>query len=166
MTTERSLMAFEHYREAEQKFNYFITGLTVTLFAFLAKDFSPQALGRPEYAEILALILLLMSIYFGFKRIDITILVFQLNHKYLDAQEKLDKLRSNFDGSPLAINGKPTSPSEVLSIGEDLTLLSNGATDAIKRCQKRSKTYYDYRSLFLIWGFIAVVVARVLRAVS
>jgi hypothetical protein len=165
---ERSIIAFEHYRQAEQKFEYFITGLTCTFFAFLAKDFSPQALGRPESAELLSLVLLLASIYFGFKRIDFSIRVMHMNHEFLDAQEKRGNIVSNFTGQPMvnALSGDYTDPAKVPAIAQDQAMRAEAAMSVLKKYQDKSKRCYDYRSLFLILGFVAVVVARVVRAIA
>lgn len=165
---DRSIIAFQHYREAEQKFDYFITGVTCTLFAFLAKDFTPRAIGRPELAELLSRALLLISMYFGFKRIDVSIRVMHLNHEFLDAQEKKGTIVSNFAGQPMlnSLSGDYISPADVPAVAQDQAMRAKAAMSVLKKYQKKSKICYDFRSLFLILGFIAVPVARMVKAIA
>jgi hypothetical protein len=37
MSEKRSIIAFEHYREGEQRFEYFITGVSTALCAYVGQ---------------------------------------------------------------------------------------------------------------------------------
>lgn len=165
---DRSVIAFEHYRQAEQKFDYFITGMTCTLFAFLARDFSPQQLGRTEMAELFLLILLLTSIYFGFKRIVFSIRVMHLNHEVLNAQEKRGDVVANINDQPMmtSLSGDRIGPDQVPSIVKHQFMKAKASMTVLKKYQAKSKTCYDCRSLFLILGFVALVVAEIVKATA
>jgi len=39
---KRSLIVFGHYREAEQKFEYFVTGVSVAACGYIAQTLRPE----------------------------------------------------------------------------------------------------------------------------
>src|SRR6266496_1472067 len=55
MSEKRSLIAFEHYREGEQRFEYFITGVSTALCAYIGQTLQPQNFGFNSYTlEVLS----------------------------------------------------------------------------------------------------------------
>jgi hypothetical protein len=45
MSDKRSIIAFEHYREGEQRFEYFITGVSTALCAYVGQTLQPHQFG-------------------------------------------------------------------------------------------------------------------------
>jgi hypothetical protein len=95
MSEKRSLIAFEHYREAEQRFEYFIAGVSTALCAYVGQTLQPQKFGfNPYTLEVLSLGLIVASIILSFKRIESGIWLSQLNHKLLHMAEVRGELVS------------------------------------------------------------------------
>jgi hypothetical protein len=88
MSEKRSLIAFEHYREAEQRFEYFITGVSTALCAYVGQTLQPQKFGfNPYTLEVLSVGLIVASIVLSFIRIVNGIFLNQLNHDRLHNAE-------------------------------------------------------------------------------
>lgn len=49
--TDRSILAYEHYREATQRFEYFILGVSGALCAYIGQHLSPQKIGLTAYTK-------------------------------------------------------------------------------------------------------------------
>src|SRR6266404_3603754 len=95
MSEKRSLIAFEHYREGQQRFEYFITGVSTALCAYVGQTLQPQKFGfNPYTLEVLSVGLVVASIILGFKRIERGILLNQLNHDRLHMAEVRGELVS------------------------------------------------------------------------
>jgi hypothetical protein len=66
-----SAVAREAYREASQRFEYFILGVSVALVAYGGKTLETEKLGiNPYTLEVAALLLFTASVVVGFKRIE------------------------------------------------------------------------------------------------
>src|SRR5436309_8742881 len=88
MSEKRSLIAFEHYRAGEQRFEYFIAGVSTALCAYVGQTLQPQKFGLNPYTlEVLSVGLVVASIVLSFKRIQSGIFLNQLNHDRLHMAE-------------------------------------------------------------------------------
>jgi len=114
MSEQRSLIAFEHYREGEQRFEYFITGISAALCAYVGQTLQPQKFGFNSYTlEVLSVALVVASIIFGFKRIEIDIWLRRLNHDLLHKAEVRGTLVSNPQGFINELSGELLTPTEI-----------------------------------------------------
>ena len=88
MSEKRSLITFEHYREGEQRFEYFIAGVSTALCAYVGQTLQPQKFGfNPYTVEVLAVGLVVTSIILSFKRIENGIFLSHLSHSILHLSE-------------------------------------------------------------------------------
>jgi len=77
---------FKELSVSMQKFDYFVLGTSIALFAYLGKDFTPTKFGLNESTiELTALTALFMSIAFGYMRLkcDLTIKSLNFNNLHL-----------------------------------------------------------------------------------
>lgn len=165
--SERSLMTFEHYREASQRFDYFITGLSGALCAYIAQTFQPEKIAvSPKTLELIALLLLIGSVIAGFKRIEAIIQTHKLNHQKLDLTEKTGAILTNFNGQPMVniLSGDVLQPDQaettVLLLKSQIPIIEN----SLDKWVGLSGTAYSIRNWMLILGFLSLVVAKVWSA--
>ena len=87
--TTRSIEVFKSVTESQQKFDYFLLGLTTALFAYVGEKFSPQAFSfSPNTCELLALMFFLISIFASIKRLTLDIEIKINNFTQLHLSEK------------------------------------------------------------------------------
>jgi hypothetical protein len=163
MSEQRSIIAFEHYREGEQRFEYFITGISTALCAYVGQTLQPQKFGfNPYTLEVLSLALVVASIIFGFKRIEIGIWLHQLNHALLHMGEVRGTLISNPQGFINELTGDVLTPEEISNriaqINKDLPT----AQRKIKIAKGKILKYYHWRNWLLLCGFLGLFISKIL----
>src|SRR5438552_10277225 len=160
---KRSIIAFEHYRESEQRFEYFITGISTALCAYVGQTLQPQKFGvNPYTLEVFSLALIVTSLIFGFKRIELGISLKSWNHKMLHFGEVRGELVSNPQGFTNKLSGEVMTPAgiqrTITQINKDLPVIEKN----IKTIQADILRYYDYRNVFLLLGFVGLFVSKIL----
>src|SRR4051812_18255254 len=90
---ERSPQMYQEYRAGARQFDYFLTGLSAAVFAYLGQHYVPHKLtGVVDVMDPAALIALLQSIYFGLRRIENGIEGDRFNFRALNSSEKMAKI--------------------------------------------------------------------------
>ena len=131
--TERTDEFFHSWISAAHRFDYFVTGSTGALMAFIAKTYAPQRIDlSPSTLEPLALVLLLVSFIFGLKRIRHGVTAMRLSYQ----QSVFEAVQRTGDADK----------AKALVVGE-----GSAAAKA-----------YEWRDRFLIWGLILFILAKVL----
>jgi hypothetical protein len=107
MSASRSVQLYAAWLEGTTKLDYYILGIVLALVGYWGKDLHPLeiASGR-QVAEVLGLLLLLLSGYLGVRRIETTLVLLQLNQRRLHQQERpsadverAQRLLSKFDAA-------------------------------------------------------------------
>ena len=163
MSETRSIIAFEHYREGEQRFEYFITGISAALCAYVGQTLQTQKFDfNPYTLEVLSVALIVASIIFGFKRIEIGIWLHQLNHAVLHMGEVRGTLVSNPQGFINELSGEVLTPEginkRIAQINQDLPT----AQKKIKIAQAKILKYYRWRNWLLLLGFLGLFISKIL----
>jgi disulfide bond formation protein DsbB len=69
--SEFTIKTYEYWREASQRFDYFVTGITGALCAYIIQHFIPQRLSfSPYLLELSAVLFLLASFIVGLRQIE------------------------------------------------------------------------------------------------
>ena len=167
MGSERSDSVFAYHRAASEKFDYFVTGLTGALCAYISQTFTPERISlSPASLELAALLILVASVFAGFKRIEISLVATRYNAHTLRLQEQRGQLVSKLGGSPLvnSATGEILSPVSVQTkiqvITEVLPEFDKNATDN----SEASGNWYHARNWLLMVGFLMLVASRVWHA--
>lgn len=89
MPEKLSTFVFSGFREAQQKFDYFVTGISGALFAYIAQTYTPERIAfSPAILEPASLVCLAVSFFLGVRRIATYVTTVKLNHDMLDHGEK------------------------------------------------------------------------------
>lgn len=156
MTTERSDKVFENWRQAVEKFDYFMLGVTGALCAYISQVYKPAKFGlNPASLELLALVLLVGSAVAGFRRIERTIQVTSLNHRLLRANEERGILVSKASGGSL-INestGDILSPQMVAQHIDAVTQSIPNLKLQLELARSAADRSYSARNVLLFIGF-------------
>ena len=167
MGTKRSDSVFEYYRSASEKFDYFIVGLTGTLCAYISQTFSVKPISlSPQTLELAALLVLVMSVVAGFKRIELSLMAARYNAHTLRVQEQKGQLVSKYQGGDLvnSSTGEVLSP---LAVQTKIQVLSEVLPDfekSMNKCAVWAGRWYHIRNWLLMVGFFMLVASRVWSA--
>lgn len=167
MTSPRSDTAYNYWREASDKFDYYVTGLTGALAAYIGQALRPVPLGvNPQTVELVALVLLVTSVVFGFKRIETSVHIFQVQAKHLYAQEVAGSSMAATQ-QPISINtqtGELFSAAQLLQRSKSHSEAAAQLEPVIDHAIKRATWLYRWRNDTLFLGFGVLVAARLLPA--
>jgi hypothetical protein len=164
-SSSRCILAYEHAREASQRFEYFILGVSTALCAYIGQTMSPQKLGFSPYTlEVASLFLLIASVIINFKIIETVIMCHRHNQLILHPGEERGQLVSNFSGQPLlnTESGYVRSPEQVQ---QRITELGEKIPEAKRNFQKassRALTYYRVRNCLLGIGFVGLIASKII----
>jgi hypothetical protein len=161
---ERSLIAYEHWRESSQKFDYFMTGLSGALVAYIAETYSPQRIGwSPNSIELLSVFLLVASLVAGFKRIDYNVGAFKIMSQKLDAEEKLGSLTASMSNAPVlnVLTGEILTFTDIESKRAYYTQVISFSESKLKTWTDRSFKAYRLRNYLLVMGFSAIITSKI-----
>jgi len=167
MGTERSDSVFAYYRSASEKFDYFVTGLTGALCAYISQTFTPERISvSPASLELAALLTLVASVIAGFKRIEASLVTTRYNAHTLRLQEQRGQLMSKLSGSPLfnSATGEVISPVSVSTKIQVITEVLPEFEKSMSDNAEASGNWYHARNWLLAVGFLMLVASRVWRA--
>ena len=161
-----SLIAYEHYRESEQRFEYFILGLSVALVAYVAQTTKPQRLGLSPYTiELFSILLIVASIIFGFMRVALMILAKRINHEILHFGEKRGQLIPARGTSVLnRDSGEQLTAHEIEQELNEIEIMLPARQKQFDKVAAKSLRYYRWRNWLLFIGFLGLLLAKVLGA--
>ena len=167
MSETRSLAAIQRHTEAAQKFDYYITGLTAALCAYVAQNGGHQKVARPfgpEALESAALLVLFLALVAGFKRIEWTIVTLGINHEWLHALEgrgaTASALQEGGGRTGVTESGDIVSPLEATQKYEALSQRALGIQKKLDDAAAQAGRWYKWRNRLLLTGFLILVAAR------
>lgn len=163
----RSLIAYEHYRDAAQRFDYLVTGLIGALCAYIGQNIHPQKIGiTPNTLELVSFLIFVFAFLFCFKRLEKSIQVFNIGHQILDLGEKKGQLIPHI-GKTQILNestGDIFSAEEVCkrikAFDKEIPVLEKN----LEKVRKQSKCYYDLRNWAIFVGFISLLASKIWSA--
>ena len=158
---------------ASEKFDYFITGLTGALCAYISQTFIPQKLScSPQTIELISLLILVGSVVCGFKRIETNLQHYKITGELLVLEEEklqLNTLLYSKDrdiSKPLInqTNGREFTRDQAHERISDLSIKIEKHADLQIECGEESGKWYSRRNLALMVGFLTLLIAKVLLA--
>jgi len=162
---ERSLEAWKILKQAQQKYDYFIVGLTTALFAYVAGKYSPVEISLSQNTfELLALIALVASIIAGIFKLEKDLFIQTIIVKKAEAQERLDVANKiiNLPGDVLNLDtGANISISDAKNQQEILRAFISSASDGFDKAVKENARLFNIRNVCLLLGFILLIASRI-----
>ncbi len=161
---KKSLMTYENYRQASDKFDYFILGLSGALCAYVAQGLKPERLGANSYTyELAALGILVFGVILGFRRLEAIVICVKLNHELMLASEGRSTIVKAMEGQ-----GQVRGEHGELIPGQDLPkrlreygISIKALEPTLDEVRDRAGTLYRWRNGVLLVGFLVLVGARV-----
>jgi hypothetical protein len=158
---------FDKQHEATVKYDYFVSGVSGAIFAYIAEHYTPQKLAFDFFLlEPLALLALALSMYFGLKRLETHRNFTALNHLLTDCEEKaiqVGKVLENPTEGLKDLSGRKLSPEEIENERQQHAARARGYAKQVPALVKLARRYYKLRDRFLILGFAAILLSKVLQ---
>ena len=167
MTTERSDKAYSYWKESSERFDYFLTGVTGALTAYIGQGLMPAKIGvNSTTVALISVLCLVASIICGLRRIEKTILIYKLQAERLYNEEKRGMLLSESGGVGLynKASGEVYSPQEIRIEAEKSRLYIEKLREGLEKGVESASSYYIWRNIFLFVGFILLIVSRIMPA--
>jgi hypothetical protein len=161
-----STHALELADDAEQKFDYFMTGLSAAIVGYIAPKLQPNALGlNPQTLELVSMLLFVGAVFAGFKRIEAAIQLRRavgLRHQSTEfAAEIQDALRGGGEGQVVSVRDNTATPPEQLRRHQ--AEFVRRADERIKESQQLERVrmrWYSARSFAMVVGFLTLLAAN------
>jgi disulfide bond formation protein DsbB len=167
MTTERSDKVYENWRQAAERFDYFVLGVTGALCAYLSQSYKPVKLGcNPSSLELVTLLLFVLAAIAGFRRIEQVIYANLLNHILLWRNEQRGDLVTKAVGEPLVnkASGEILAPHHIAARVAELSKDMPALQANIEKVGRSSQSWYKLRNWLILLGFVVLVYAKVWSA--
>ena len=167
MSTGRSDTLYAAHAAASEKFDYFITGATGALAGYIGQALHPTSIGfNPTTVELASVLVLLVSVAFGLKRIENVIQIIGVNHAALYHEESAGALGAALGPGPIfnEQTGDVLSSAEAAYLAQLHRGTSKDLRPKLKQLQARGTTYYHARNWCLVVGFLLLLTARILPA--
>ncbi|WP_373930833.1 hypothetical protein [Vibrio cyclitrophicus] len=164
--TDRSIEVFKEMSVSMQKFDYFILGISIALFAYLGKDFSPVKLGvNVGTVELIALTALFISIVFGYFRLKCDLTIKSLNFSVLSLGEKRGALTEALQTSGHKFNAETGDVIDLNKARLEVEVIREIIDEnrmLMKSKQDNSVWLSRFRDLFLSVGFLCLLITKYL----
>lgn len=171
--TTRTVMSDEKYStraleladEAEQRFDYFITGLSAAIVGYIAPKLQPNALGlNPQTLELVSMLFVVGAVFAGFKRIEATSKLRRavgLKHQSTEfAGEIQDALRG--EGQVVSVRDNTATPSEQLRRHQaEFVRIADKRIKESQQLERMRSRWYSARYLAMVVGLLTLLAANV-----
>lgn len=169
MALETIQNSYNDWKEATQKFDYFILGASLALFAYEAERWKPVQLSWSSgTVELCGIVFILISILCGFLRIDCLSKLFYRSYVNLIAEAVSKKLEGSilmYDSFEDVIDSKtgakvPKSKIEADAKFANTTLVKSKTR--LESLQTWSTRYVLWRNATLALGFLLLLLAKIM----
>jgi len=159
--------AFEHYRDASQRFEYFVLGVSVALIAYAGQALIPRKIGVSAYTlEIIGILLIIVAVVISFKRLEKLIFGLQITVRLVDAQEHRALLAKVFieGGNRHDLGrGELWKPGDMKQQIEEYDKIIPHYEKTIEEINVVAFRFYRWRNWLLICGFVTLFAGRILE---
>lgn len=149
-----------------QKFDYFVLGISIALFAYFGKDFKPVKFGvNVGTIELITLTALFISILFGYLRIKSGLTIKALNFNVLNLEEKRGALTEALLTPEIKYNAKTGDIIDPYMASIEIDAFKeiiDGNRLRLKYKQDSSVWLSRFRDLFLSIGFLSLLLTKYL----
>jgi len=166
MSHENAKILYQAAQDAQQKFEYFLTGAIGAMFAYTAQTYTPKKLDWTTSAlEPVAIICFAVAFFLGIMRLDCLYHHLGISSQQAQAEgdsKEIEKALRVIEADPLLRT--PWSGNNPLQIEEELRRSRSRAESAkpiLAKLDGKIYSYYTWRNRLMVAGFSLIVVAKV-----
>ncbi|KUM52786.1 hypothetical protein [Rheinheimera sp. EpRS3] len=161
---ERSLEAWKSWKDAQLKYDYYIVGLVAALFAYVGSGYTPEKLAFSQNTfELLSIILLVISLIVGIKRLEIDLSLQTITLKQCEAKEIMNAANkiAAFGGSRNLDTGSVISIEDALERAEQMQSSLSVLDQLFGAESEMAVRLFQIRNWMLTLGFISLAISKV-----
>jgi hypothetical protein len=171
MSSEKVTLLYKATQDAQQRFEYFVTGVTGAMFAYISQTYTPQKIDfSASTLEPIALVFLAVSFFLGLMRINYLYHSLGMNYEQLEASESAKAIGQALrDAEPHKNHLPPEQQKYMNEWNQEMKALqdrSQVARGFVDKLNRQGETFYSLRNIFLVAGFASVALARILEPYS
>ena len=170
MSDERSIIVFEQVHQANQKFDYFLTGMIGALCGYVGQGYTATKAGlNSSTLELIAILLLVTSFALSLFRMRIVIQAKSNNAKALNAAEHREAINAalakggSFETLRNHSTGLEMTPEQAKERVKELTELEQNQIEKFTRHDKRAAVFRKWIMFLLSIGFLILIVSKVVK---
>jgi hypothetical protein len=169
VSDDRSLIAWQHWRQSAEKVDYFVLGIASALTAYLGQHLSFSKLGaNPATAELLSLVLLGGSVVAGLDRLRSSVSALNSDGHALQAQERVEAMKDLLAKGKGTTTDRETGRTFTLADAEAEVQRAEQLRDFFRKQNqkwtRRCERAYNWRDRLLVVGVVVYVAAKVWAA--
>jgi hypothetical protein len=166
MAADASNKTFEYWRSATEKFDYFMLAGTGALCAFVAERMEFGKIGpTPQTLELVALLVLVLSVAAGIARVRAYLLMVRLNSESLqrhgEAKSLTHLLRREPESNRFWIDNEMIDRAAAVAFAEKRRAMADALLEPMRDAQANAHFWAITRNAALGAGFLLLVAARV-----
>jgi len=163
---EYNAKAFDNYREASQRFEYFVLGLCVAVVAYAGQTVQSERFGFNSHTvEIGAILLLIACVALGLKRVEKIIAFHGANLRLLEFKEKRSALAKFVLEGGSRVNPETSEcwqPDDMKKQIAEFDKIIPELEKELSNLNEALVRLYVWRNWLLIVGLTGLVVSKVL----
>jgi len=160
----RSFEAWKSWKQAQQKFDYYIVALGSALFAYLGASFKIEHSINWAYClELISLTSITVSILFGILRIQSDLSIQSIDYRRAYANEHLDLANKVITSNGQAIDGDTghlIPIEDALQRQIKLKKFIESADNSLKTLGSSSERFFSIRNIALLLGFFLLLLSK------
>jgi hypothetical protein len=161
---DRSFEAWKSWKQAQQKYDYYIVALGSALFAYLGANFKVElSVHWSYYLELVSLTSIIISIVFGILRIQSDVFIQSVDFRKAYANEHLDLANKVVTFNGRAIDGDTNNLipiEEALQRQIELRQFIESADKTLKTLGNSSERFFNVRNIALLIGFFFLLLSK------
>ena len=160
-----SLEAWKSWKQAQQKYDYFVVGLSSALFAYLTSKITVTSLSTSQdIFNLSSLFFIFVSLAYGILKIEWDISRQSTDYRKAYANDHLNVANEVLNTTDAVINkktGKPITKDEAHEIKKIMEVYLSKAEDGLTLINKDCKRFYIIRNACLFIGFILIYISKI-----
>jgi hypothetical protein len=161
----QSTEAHRDYRQSSEKFDYFITGVSIAICGYLVQTFDSHGLFEASIAsklEFCSICIFMLSVLFGLRRLEGVISGKRQNYSYLRENELISDIsESAADGKTITIGGKRANKTDILQYIDERDERKIELVEELNKISDRNELNYKVRNFLFMLGIGVQLSAQV-----
>lgn len=166
---KQSAEVHRDYRQAIEKFDYFLTGVTIAICGYLIQTYDASGLKNFElvsYLGMFSICVFLISILFSLLRLEKLIHGKRNNYDYLRINEQITDIGSEASsGKAVYFNNKPASNATILAEIEKRSKHSDNLVIDMNELAESAEWLYLARNYTFLLGIALQFITRILYGI-
>lgn len=166
MSHENAKILYQAAQEAQQKFEYFLTGAIGAMFAYTAQNYKPRTLDwSPSVLELASIGCFAVAFFLGLRRLDCLYHILGISSQKdqaLGDAKVLNEAIRLIETNPM--NCQPRSGSSIQDLAEERDAdlrRAKSAKPILDTLNGKIVSFYRWRNFLMIGGFTLIVASKV-----